>query len=177
MTLVFERTAEQRSALARLLREQQEPSSSDYHRWLTPAAFADRFGAPAETIEQTKSWLQSMGFTVTGAARGRGWVMFGGTAAQIQDAFRTQIHRYKVVGKTHFAPSSAPLIPAPLARWVTAVRGLDDFHPEPHGRYKPMYTAPDGSHALAPGDIATIYNLPSICELRGRSGTDHCGGR
>lgn len=162
ITLMFRRTAEQHSALDRLLREQQDPSSPNYRRWLTPEEFADRFGPARETIEKVKAWLQSAGLTVKATARAHGWIVFSGTASQIQNAFRVEIRRYKVGGRTHYAPSSAPAIPADLAPFVAAIRGLDDFHPLPRIRVRPMYTAPDGSHALAPGDIATIYDLDSL---------------
>src|ERR1035438_10375191 len=45
ITLVLRPTTEQRADLDRLLTAQQDPGSPDYHRWLTPEQYADRFGA------------------------------------------------------------------------------------------------------------------------------------
>src|SRR5215510_12806159 len=44
ITIMFKRTDEQQAALEALLREQQDPSSANYHQWLTPEEFGDRFG-------------------------------------------------------------------------------------------------------------------------------------
>src|SRR6266567_1731181 len=44
VTLVLRPTDAQQADLERLLAAQQDPASADYHRWLTPEQFADRFG-------------------------------------------------------------------------------------------------------------------------------------
>jgi len=44
MTLWFARTPAQEAALASLLADRQDPSSPNYHKWLRPAEYADRFG-------------------------------------------------------------------------------------------------------------------------------------
>src|SRR3954469_24198866 len=43
ITMVLRQTSEQQADLDRLLTAQQDPSSPDYHRWLTPEQFAERF--------------------------------------------------------------------------------------------------------------------------------------
>src|SRR5689334_19082666 len=45
LTLVLKGSAEQEAALDELLARQQDRSSPDYHQWLTPEQFAERFGA------------------------------------------------------------------------------------------------------------------------------------
>src|ERR1017187_1983843 len=44
VTLAFRLSAAQQQDLNNLLAEQQDRSSPNYHKWLTPAQFADRFG-------------------------------------------------------------------------------------------------------------------------------------
>jgi len=44
MKLVFRLTPAQQSSLDTLLRQQLDPASANYHRWLTPEQYADRFG-------------------------------------------------------------------------------------------------------------------------------------
>ena len=73
----------QQAALEQLLQEQQDPASPNYHNWLTPEQYAERFGASAADIEKIAAWLRSEGFTVTATARGRDYVAFSGTAAQV----------------------------------------------------------------------------------------------
>ena len=43
-TMVLARSAEQEQAFEQLLADQQNPSSANYHHWLTPAEIGDQFG-------------------------------------------------------------------------------------------------------------------------------------
>jgi uncharacterized protein (TIGR03437 family) len=159
MTLVFKRSTEQRAALDRFLEELQAESSPNYHQWISPEEFGERFGASAENLQEAGDWLRSKGFMVESTARGRGWIVFSGTVAQVEGAFQTRIHRYQVGAKVHFAPALAPTIPARFEKFVSTIRGLDDFYLEPSKRPMPRYTGSDGTHALAPGDLAVIYDF------------------
>ncbi len=162
LNLEFRRTPEQRAALDRLLAELQDPSSPNFHKWLTPQEFGARFGASAENLNRVVEWLRSEGFEVTSTGRGRSFIFFSGTVLQVQNNFHTEIHRYQVGGKTHYAPAIPPSIPADLADLVAGIRGLDDFVLETSGHAHPLSTESNGSHALAPGDISSIYNLPGL---------------
>src|ERR1019366_10242833 len=88
--------------------------------------------------------------------------------AQIQRALHTEIHRFVVDGKTHFANATAPSVPAALAGVVRFFRGLDDFDPEPPAGIRnqtpitPAYTSSSGSHSKAPDDFAAIYDLAPL---------------
>jgi subtilase family serine protease len=42
--MIFRPTDIQQAELDKLLEQQQDPSSPNYHRWLSPDEFADRFG-------------------------------------------------------------------------------------------------------------------------------------
>src|SRR5438132_10144486 len=44
MSLVLKPSDSQQADLDRLLIAQQDPTSPNYHRWLTPEEYADRFG-------------------------------------------------------------------------------------------------------------------------------------
>src|SRR5271157_5831687 len=50
MTIVLARSPEQESAFEKLLADQQNPASPDYHRWLTPAEVGERFGLSEQDI-------------------------------------------------------------------------------------------------------------------------------
>ena len=115
ISLMFKLTASQQADLTALLAEQQDPSSPNYHHWLTPEQYADRFGLSPNDINQVVAWLQAQGFTITQTARGRTWVSFSGTAAQVQAAFQTEIHNFSLHGQTYFANASEPAVPAALA--------------------------------------------------------------
>lgn len=153
------------SSLESFLAEQQNPSSPNYHRWLTPEQFGDRFGLSAGDIAKVSSWLESQGLKIDDVARGRHWIAFSGTAGTIGRALGTQFRRYQVNGEPHFANATEPRIPAALEPVVAGFLGLDDFGPQPN--YIKAKTAPDfnyggGFNFLVPDDIATIYNVAPL---------------
>ena len=45
MILVLTRSASRQTALETMLRNQQDPSSQQYHQWLTPQQFGEQFGS------------------------------------------------------------------------------------------------------------------------------------
>jgi uncharacterized protein (TIGR03437 family) len=163
ITLLLKPSATQQAALEQLLAQQQDPSSPNYHNWLTPEQYADRFGLNANDVGKVAAWVKSQGFTVTGTARGRNWLTFSGTAQQASAAFHTTIHRYSVNGETHYANASDPSIPAALADVVSSIRGLNDFRLKARLR-KPVaqMTIGGGAHQMAPDDFATIYDVTPL---------------
>lgn len=164
MTLTIPPSAAQQADLKQLLAAQQTPGSPNYHRWLTPDQFADRFGASPADIQTISNWLASQGFKVISVARGRNSIAFSGSAAQVESAFQTEIHHYLVDGELHFSNATDPSIPAALQGVVTGIRGLNDFRMKPRVRVRatPEYTAGNGQHQVAPDDFATIYDVKPL---------------
>jgi uncharacterized protein (TIGR03437 family) len=152
--VLLKRTPEQRAAIEKLLEEQRDPASPDFHKWLTPEQYANRFGLGDSDMSATRLWLQSHGLHIDHAARGRNWIGFSGTAQQIEAALGTRIHRYRSGTEEHFANSTEISVPQALAPVLGAFIGLNDF------RNKPRYTtSPPTEHSLAPDDLATIYDI------------------
>ncbi len=163
MTLLTVPSASQQKALDQLLVQQQDPRSPQYHKWLTPEQYADRFGLSPNDIQRITNWLLSQGFLISNVARGRNWIVFSGTAAQAERAFQVEIHNFDVNGEKHFSNTTPPSIPASLSGIVTGVRGLSNFRPKSHAVHsKPNYTFPvngGDKYFIAPGDIVTMYDL------------------
>jgi uncharacterized protein (TIGR03437 family) len=164
ITLGFRKTAAQQAALDRLLVEMQDPSSPNFHKWLSPEEFGQRFGASPNDIAQVSAWLKSQGLTVLETARGRGWVVFSGTAAQVEQAFHVEIHRYELDGERHFAIATEPSVPAALAPLISGFRGLDDFFVKPSVP-RPKFDLNSGGNALLAGDIQTIYDISPLYSM------------
>ncbi len=166
MTLLTVPSASQKRALNKLLADQQNPHSPSYHRWLTPEKYADRFGLSPNDIKKLTAWLQSQGFTIVRTARGRNWIAFSGTAAQVERTFQTQIHNFKVEGEMHFANTTPAAIPAALSGIVTGVRGLNNFRLKSQAhRAKPAYTfgfSGSNYRFISPGDITAMYDLSTL---------------
>lgn len=160
LALFFQPTAEQQADLERLLAEQQDPGSPNYHQWLTPDQFADRFGASAEQIALATRWLESQNLHVTGVARGRTAIRFRGSAADVEKGFQTELHNFVRQGQTFFANVTNPSVPDSLAGFVQSVHGLNSVRFQPRSTMvAPDYTSSGGSHYLSPGDFATIYDV------------------
>src|SRR5271167_3582782 len=60
MKLVFQFTPEQQISLDTLLRQQLDPSSPNYHRWLTREQYADRFGVSPGDLTRAANWLRQL---------------------------------------------------------------------------------------------------------------------
>lgn len=150
MTLELKSSASQVADLAEFLQQQAVPSSPNYHRWLTPEQYATRFGVSPGDLEEVTTWLQTEGFRVDYVARARTWVLFSGTAGRVGRTFHTEIHRYNVRGKLHYANSADPSIPSALAPVILLIRGLDDFRTEPNSVPIATFTATGGAISWSP---------------------------
>jgi uncharacterized protein (TIGR03437 family) len=164
ITLSLKPTPAQQADLDRLLAEQQDPASPNHRKWLTPEQYADRFGASQSDIAQIVSWLEGQGLTVITTARGRNFVVFKGTAGQVEAALHVEIHNFLVDGEMHFANSTEPWVPAAILPFTVGFTGLDDFKWKP----SPMSAKPvpnflyNGQNQLAPGDLWVIYDLVPV---------------
>ncbi|MDR3750375.1 MAG: S53 family serine peptidase [Terracidiphilus sp.] len=170
MTLVLARSSAQEAALDQFLADQQNTASSNYHRWLTPEEMGERFGLSDQDIATITSWLQSQGLHVNWVAPNRTFIGFGGTAAQVNQAFQTELHTYTVNGDKRYSISSDPQIPTALAPAIKSIRGLSTPGEKPAHHIgsmqsaSPQMTVTSGSttyHFIAPADFSTIYNVPT----------------
>lgn len=184
MLLVLKRNPQQDFALRKLLDDQQDKASPNYHKWVTPDEFGVNFGPSDQDMQLVIGWLQSHGFQVNRVAHGRSVIEFSGVESQVEAAFHSQIHAYLVNGQQHWANASNPQIPAALAPAVAGVWSLHDFRKKPTSRLSsqhfpipqpggsPLLTS-SGQHALMPGDFATIYNIAPLysAALQGQGAT------
>jgi subtilase family serine protease len=171
VALTFRLSAAQQSDLQQLLREQQNRSSPNYHKWLTPEQYASRFGMTANDLAKVTSWLKSQGLTVERISRNRNEISFSGSVGQIEYALKTEIHNYSISGEQHIANASDVSLPGAFAGEALGVRGLNDFHPKPRLRTaSTKFTSNlSGNHFVIPGDFAILYHLPSTLDGTGQT--------
>jgi hypothetical protein len=134
---------------------------------LKPAEFGERFGASAQDVDVVTRWLEGRGFRIESVAPSRLVIDFSGTAANVEQTFRTQIHRYRVHDELHWANSMNPQIPAALSVVVAGIVSLHDFLSKPAHQITAQPVHPDlngssGTHFLAPYDFATIYDVQRL---------------
>ena len=173
IVLGLRKTRQQQADLNQLLKDLQDLNSPLYHQWLTPEQFADRFGVSRNDTEKIKVWLELSGFKVRNVARGRGMILFSGSAGDVERALRVPIRRFKFNGTEHYAAAGAPWIPKEMAALVTGIHGLDDFRPPRQPRFRPIAPATEigvfpqvqdgqGNNILVPDDYAAIYDVASL---------------
>jgi len=175
MLLSLKPSAAKQAALEALLARQQDPASPDYHRWLTPEAFGQRFGAEPDDLEAVKYWLTGHGFSVDEVAPSHLSLTFSGTADQVERAFQTTMLEYRIDGHLRHANAFDPSIPRGLSSLVNGIVSLHNIpraalntgvrpfsSAEALAILNPQYTTSSGAHYLAPADFATIYNLKPL---------------
>src|SRR5438270_8448346 len=160
MLLVLKRGPDQEFSLRKLLDDQQDKASPNYHKWLTPESYGAQFGPTDSDLQTITAWLQSHGFQV-GTTKGRTVLEFSGSAGQVQEAFHTTIHNYIVNEEQHWANSSDLQIPAALSSAMTGVASLNNFP-----RRTMSVSAGKFKREKATGKITAIdpqYTFPSGC--------------
>jgi len=147
-------------ALQQLIASQQDPTSSNHHRWLTPLDFAARFGTPEPEYAALAAWLQQQGFAV------RPWpnrlrLDFTGRVAQVERPFAVRMNVYRHSRGVALANEDAPALPDRFAGDIRHVR-LNTFalaHP------LLRVSGPRGViDVMAPRDIHVAYNVNPLLQ-------------
>jgi subtilase family serine protease len=130
LTMEIRFTPHNQAELNALLAGQQDPASPNFHRWLKPGEYDQRFGPRQSDIDAVADWLKSEGFTMVSTSGG--YVQFSGTVAQAERTFDVRIERFGDGGT--YANVSDPAIPARFAGVIGNLMGLDNtMHAMPVG--------------------------------------------
>jgi subtilase family serine protease len=178
MFLLLQRSPEREQALVALIDQLHDKKSPNFHHWLTPAQFGANYGVGDSDIKVIQNWMEAHGFAVNQVYPNHMMVDFSGTAAQIREAFHTEMHSLLVNGESHIANMGDPTIPEALAGAVKGIVSLHNFKPrtmmkrittaavKPDLTFGPncgfltsLRDASPNCEALMPADLATIYNL------------------
>ncbi len=173
ITVVLNRPQSQEKAYKMLLREQQDPASANYHRWLSPQELGERFGPSQHDIQMVTRWLAAQGLHVDSISSSRTFINISGTAATVANAFSSEFHYYFVNGERYISLATDPVIPAELSTIVKSVHGLSSFPLQPMHKLvavdgsKMGGIAPDMNlnpvtRALSPADFAAIYDINPV---------------
>ncbi|MFZ3322625.1 MAG: protease pro-enzyme activation domain-containing protein [Usitatibacter sp.] len=176
LTVLLKRSPERQGAFDELLRQQQDPSSPNFHKWLTATQVGEQFGAAPQDIDAVTTWLHSHELEVARVSNSGTRIEFSGTADQVGAALGSRFHRYIVDGEKRISLEAAATIPSVLSRIIQAVHGLETPLERTHHRAGPVQAEsahadqPDFSscsgtnctHFLAPADFATIYDINPV---------------
>ncbi len=164
-TLTLSRSPQQQQAFEQFLAGQQNPASPNFHHWLTPAEVGQRFGLSDQDIATITAWLQSQGLHVNWVAPSHIFIGFGGTAANIGQAFQTELHYYSVRGQQRLSVNADPMVPAAILPAIKAVRGLYTIDEQPNHQLSqvqsasPQLTISSTTHFMTPNDFDAIYDI------------------
>jgi len=129
--LLLARTGDQQKNLDALADDLHNAKSENFHKWLTPAEFGQRFEPAGEDVAAVAAWLQSKGLKVVEIPPSKTHITFTGTMGQLRAAFHVDIHHLRVNGEAHIAAMNEPRVPAALAPVILGLHKLDDFQPQP----------------------------------------------
>ncbi len=197
LRIQFRRTPEREQAFQQLLKDQQDPASSDYHHWLSPVEIGEQFGSSQQDIDAVAAWLSAQGLHVDAVANNRTSITFSGQAGDIARTLNTPLHYFQTGGlqsggETRIANADEPQIPEALANLVQSVHGLHASRYRPQNQMsvrtlsasdasfgtmdakRPQDTfCPGGGscqYTIFPADFAKIYGLDSLA-AQGISGS------
>ena len=137
-----------------LLQSLYDPSSANYHRFLTPDEFARQFGPTAEQRQAVVDYLTQRGFTIEQTYTDL--IDFSGPASLAERAFGVTINNYVAPGgRIFYANATQPTFPTYLASDITSISGLDDAnlfsHPPLPAQNAPAFGPNAGSNCPAAG--------------------------
>lgn len=126
VTIAVHMAVRNSAALAKLVDDVSRPTSSDYGKYLTAAAFRMRFAPDPADVAAVESLLRQAGMQkITVGPHGM-FVTAKATVAQLVSTFGVSQDIYDLRGKRLRANSEAPSIPDALAGKVLSIDGLDD---------------------------------------------------
>jgi pseudomonalisin len=126
---------------------------------LTPAQFNSQYAPSTATVQAVRDWAAASGLTVSSVSANRLLVGVSGSAANVGQAFGTQLHGFRAPdGSTYFAPATRATLPASFASQTNAVLGLSNL-----GRTQadPPSTSIDIPRDYTPQQMWALYNAPS----------------
>jgi subtilase family serine protease len=126
VTIAVHLALQNSASLKSLVADVSSPKSRDYGHYLTPDQFAQRFSAPAASVNAVKSLLENSGMSHVEVGPNGAYVSATATVAQLRTAFHVTQNLYSYKGLTLRANNDEPTLPAALAGKILYIGGLDD---------------------------------------------------
>jgi subtilase family serine protease len=113
--------------LKSFLSDVYDPSSSLFHKFLTPTEFTAKFGPSRAQYDAVVQFAVSNGFTVTGGSRDAMDVQVRGPVSAVESAFHVHMATYQhpAENREFYAPDNEPTTDLPFELWH--ISGLDNY--------------------------------------------------
>ena len=110
-----------------LLQQLYDPASPNYHRYLTPEQFTERFGPTEQDYQALMDFAKANGLTVTVTHPNRVVLDVAGAVADIEKAFHVtlRVYQHPTEARTFYAPDTEPSVD--LAVPILHISGLDNY--------------------------------------------------
>jgi PKD repeat protein len=131
-----------------LFQQIYDPASPNFHLYLTPAQFAQRFGPAEKDYQALIDFATAAGLTVTGTHPNRTLLDVSGTVAQMEKVLHVSflVYQHPTEARIFFAPDVEPSLDFDLP--VLHISGLDNYilpHPNFHqAKPNPQSPTPQG---------------------------------
>lgn len=116
-----------KDGLTNLLEQIYDRSSTNFHHYLSPEQFAQRFGPPEADYQKIKDFAKANGLEVVRTYPSRMVLDVSGTVSNIEGAFHVALRTYRhpTENREFYAPDSEPSVDASLS--IQDISGLDNF--------------------------------------------------
>jgi len=149
-----------------LLQDLYDPASPNYHQYLTPAQFTERFGPTETDYQAVMDFAKASGLTVTVTHPNRLIVDVEGAIPDIEKAFGVtmRVYQHPREARTFYAPDVEPSVDLGVS--LLQISGLDNYSlPHPNLVEKPQGLTANAtpnagsgpSGAYAGGDFRAAY--------------------
>ena len=135
LQLAFSLPLRNQDELNKLLVDIQDPTSPQYHKYLTSKEFDDRFGPSQEDYDKAVKWATDNGMTVTNKVASRTLVDVDASVDTINSALHVTMNSYQhpSENRAFFSADKEPTVD--LKVQLLQVSGLDNFS-LPHSHLK-----------------------------------------
>jgi hypothetical protein len=147
-------------ALSNLLQQLYDPGSTNYHRYLTPVQFTQRFGPTASDYQAVVDFARSNGWSVTATDPGRILVHVNASVADIEKLCHVTLRLYQhpTEARQFFAPDTEPSLDLIIP--VSNIAGMDNYvRPHPAGLDAPRGSSASPDAGSAPGGTLIGYDF------------------
>ncbi len=151
-----------------LITAQNDPHSSLYHHYITPPEFTAQFAPDQTMVDVVVAYLRSQNLQVQSIAPNNVLIHASGSISSIEHAFNITLAEYVVDGRTVYAPTSEPSVPAALSGMILNISGLDNvahYHrlgnmSIENAKQADPYHGPGGGYT--PDAVRTAYNIKPL---------------
>jgi subtilase family serine protease len=133
-----------------LLERLYDPSSPDYHKFLTVEQFTEQFGPTVQDYQAVIDFAKANGLTVTDTPSNRLLVDLDGAVPQIEKAFHVKmtVYQHPTENRTFYSADREPSLALNVP--ISHIAGLNDFS-IPRPLYKRAAVADRAIHANTTG--------------------------